>query len=302
LTDEDISLACEKIEDNILTRALDGVIEEVEYYMDAAYSLEPDVRDAIYDDCLAIYLNDKTLKELVVDEHTVNNMGPAIVDDSLAETFNGLYENSMSSGSVNFENSRADSMRDLDEILKVQKFGERPSLEELEEQDSFWDESLNVVRQKLYIGDPGTIALSNVLENNYYLRSLRINCMNIGDAGATDLARALCKNDTLTALELPNNKICDGGATKLAAMLVVNNSIVLLDLKQNFIGDVGTRKLMLALRKNESVERRNIKLQRNRVKVANCFKNRSIDIKLGYSDIKAKRIPKHLYKTTYLKN
>ena len=125
--------------------------------------------------------------------------------------------------------------------------------------------------------------------------------MNVGDVGAADVARALCRNSSLKVLELPNNTIGDLGASKLAAMLCVNKVLVLLDLKGNFVGDVGCRKLMLALRKNESVGKRNVKLGKNRARVVNCFKRREIDVKLGFSDVKANRIPQHLFKLSYVK-
>ena len=39
LNDQDIAVAAEQIEDNILTNALDGIIEEVEYYLNSAFGL-----------------------------------------------------------------------------------------------------------------------------------------------------------------------------------------------------------------------------------------------------------------------
>ena len=286
LTDDDIVLACEKIEDNILTRALDGIIEEVEYYMDNAFSLQQDIRDVIYESCLSLYLDDETVTSLTLNFETVNDVGPAIVEEKTSSMLDSI---------VSFQSSTSSMLNSL-----LQVSIERPSLDELDE-DSFWDESRGIVRQKLYIGDPGAIAISNVLECNSHLMSLRLDCMAIGDEGASDLARALCKNDTLRILELPNNKICDVGAIKIASMLVVNCTVTLVDLKNNFIGDMGTRKLMLALRKNEVVERRNIKLQKNRAKVSTCFRKREIDVKLGYSDVKA-TIPKKLFALRYLKD
>ena len=52
----------------------------------------------------------------------------------------------------------------------------------------------------------------------------------------------------------------------MAHMLFTNSTLVTLDLKNNLIGDSGTRKLMLALRKNQAVEKRVVKMGKNRAK------------------------------------
>ena len=56
------------------------------------------------------------------------------------------------------------------------------------------------------------------------------------------------------------------------------------------------------MRKNERVEKRSVKLSKNRARVSNCFARREINVKLGFSDVKANRIPKELFAMRYLRN
>jgi len=79
--------------------------------------------------------------------------------------------------------------------------------------------------------------LGTALENNTYLKELRLEGCGIVDAGVEHLAEALKKNTTLTILDLSKNKIGSAGLTSLADALKVNNTLtelVLMNQSQKF--------------------------------------------------------------------
>jgi len=263
LNDHDISVAAEKIEDNILENALDGIIEEVESYLGPAFSLKGPHRDAVLEDCIRLWSGDETLTVLNYDSKR-KPLDPQEEGDAglVGEAGEGDVDDADS-----LVSSVESSTRFYDE--------DDSSDDDLEELD-------------VGFGDAGAIAIAQAMRENPHITKISIRNHAIGDEGMTALARALARNRKITSLDLSRNSICNLGAQELARMLCYNDTLVHVNLKNNLIGDFGTRKLLMSLRKNTRVAGRKLMLKNNRVSIKQTFQAREVKLKLGFSQQRTK--------------
>ncbi|GMI11378.1 hypothetical protein TrVE_jg4950 [Triparma verrucosa] len=263
LNDQDIGVAAERIEDNILTGALDLIIEEVEGYLNFAFGLETEHRDQVLNDCIRLWQNDPELTEVDYD----GKRKPVVAAGS---------EVGSEAGSRDENDSTAGS--------SVAYFSEG------EESDYSDEEALGDL--DIGFSDEGAIAIACAIRDNTVIKSIKIRNHAVGDEGAMALSRALAHNDKVKELNLSKNRICNLGSQEIAKMMVRNDSIVKIDLRNNLVGDFGTRKLMLALRKNERIGNRKLLLKNNRVSVGKTLQKREVRLKLGFSKERTKIMSK----------
>ncbi|GMH86935.1 hypothetical protein TL16_g10698 [Triparma laevis f. inornata] len=264
LNDQDIGVAAEKIEDNILTGALDLVIEEVEGYLNFAFGLGTEHRDQVLNDCIRLWQNDPELTEI---------------------DYDGKRKQAIEAGSeVGSEVGSRDENGSL----------ESSSAAYYSDQDGESDYSDEEALGDLDIGfsDEGAIAIACAMRDNTVVKSIKIRNHAVGDEGVMALARALGNNSKVRVLDLSKNRVCNLGSQEIAKMMVKNDSIVKIDLRNNLVGDFGTRKLLLALRKNERIGNRKLLLKNNRVSVGKTLQKREVRLKLGFSKERTKIMSK----------
>ena len=259
LNDQDIASAAETIEDNILENALGGVIEEVESYLNAAFTLDEKHRSEVLQVCVRLWMNDEALKNVFFDGKRKSNNADQSEEHERGDV--ELWEAQL--GGADEERDGSNFKGDDDEYV---------NLEDID----------------MGFGDDGAIAIAQAMRDNTVVKSISLRNHAVGDKGACALAETLLGNTSVARLDLSMNHICNIGATEIAKMLVRNDSIKLVDFRNNLVGDFGARKLMLGLRKNDRVADRKLKLSKNRVKIENVFKKRLVNLGRGYSQTRNK--------------
>jgi len=308
LNEQDIALAAERIEDNIVTAALDSVIEEVETHLNAAFALPERYKEMVWNDCIRLWRNDESLTALDVDMkkiHAVRNAELARLAKEKAKRYR--------------EEVSDDDDDDDDDAKKEERVGGSPKPERSgrgfargdEEAEDDTDDDEDDAKEFDSDGDEiepedmdgfdpgfgndGLAAIADAMRSNTFLRKLVVRNQSVGDAGVENFTKMMSEsgNTALKTFDAARNHICNEGACIIAKWLFRNDTCLVVDLRNNHIGDVGTRKLMLALRKNERVQKRKIRLKGNRVNVSDTFLRREVKLKLGYSKVRT-RLPKAL--------
>ena len=155
LNDHDISMAAEKIEDNILENALDGIIEEVESYVGAAFSLEGPHRDSLLKDCIKLWFCDESLT--VIDYDSKRKPVDPEEEGETKELEMGLDD----AGSL---------VSSVESSARFYSDEEESSEDELEELD-------------IGFGDAGAIAIADAMRDNPYVTKISIRNHAVGDEG-----------------------------------------------------------------------------------------------------------------------
>ncbi|XP_052445887.1 uncharacterized protein LOC127987559 [Carassius gibelio] len=109
---------------------------------------------------------------------------------------------------------------------------------------------LNLSWNKL-LGDSGVKHLSDLLMNTQFkLEKLQLNCISITDEGCAALASAF--NSNLRELDLSRNQIGDSGVTEISSLLRNSQTLQILRLSDCSISEEGYKALSSALRSNPS--------------------------------------------------
>ena len=103
-------------------------------------------------------------------------------------------------------------------------------------------------------GNDATVALSQALANNKYLKHMGLSRTKATREGCAALAEALKVNQVLTSLDLSWTCVDDDVAADLADALLMNNSLQRLALDRTEIGDDGIGAIATALQRNAKVK------------------------------------------------
>ena len=110
------------------------------------------------------------------------------------------------------------------------------------------------------LGEEGTKAICEALEQNTSLKELDIRGSNIGgSAGAKQVAKMVGVNGALTSVDLSINHLTDygrdmTGIKKLAAALGVNGGLTELSISGNHVGDEGVGAICEAIKSNKETK------------------------------------------------
>jgi hypothetical protein len=212
LNDQDISAAAEKIEDNIIENALDGVIEEVELYLNSALLVEEgDKRDKVMDLCIRLWMNDESLTEVLLD----SKLKPAVGDDEDEdEDEDGEEEEE--------EEEEEDEGAQLDDVDLG--FGDAGAVAIADAMRSNSSVTSVVIRNQA-VGDEGCAALALALSGNSSVTNLDLSMNHICNVGAAEIAKMMRRNDTVERIDLRSNLIGDFGTRKLMLGLRKNTKV-----------------------------------------------------------------------------
>lgn len=183
LNDQDISSAAEKIEDNIVENALDGVIEEVEMYLNSAFEIDEVHRGPIMGVCLRLWMNDETLTEVILD----SKLKP--------EREEGEEGEGGERGDDEEEDEEDEEDLHLDDFDIG--FGDAGAIAIA---DAMRDNTIvkSLVIRNQAIGDDGCTAIADILGRNDTITNLDLSMNHICNVGATEVAKMMCVNDKLT--------------------------------------------------------------------------------------------------------
>lgn len=106
------------------------------------------------------------------------------------------------------------------------------------------------------IGGAGITALSNVIRNNFTLRSISLGWNNLGmnENGLQNFFNALAENRSIQKVDLNNNEIGPEIASYIANCLKTNQSLQTIDLRWNRIGNTGGKAILKGLNVNKSLQ------------------------------------------------